>query len=212
MSPGHLVKLGASRLLPRSVLMRGSQTRSEIAISFDDGPHPQQTPLLLEALAEAEVSATFFLQGDHAAKWPALVRDIHRAGHQVANHGYLHHRARGRTTLDVIDDVERTQSLLQDLVGAELRRDFRPPYGNTTLRAFAGLASRGYRFVFWTVDSLDSFCTDASSLISQFANVRVHRGDIVLFHEDYAHTVSAIPAIVGQLQSAGFSLRKVDQL
>lgn len=212
MGLGRLIKQTAAAVLPRSALMHGNRATPEVAVTFDDGPHPEQTPRLLEVLAQQGVLATFFLQGDHAASWPEWVREIHRAGHQVANHSHSHIRAHARSADTFVREVESTHNLLQDIVGAELARDYRPPYGDITARTFVALASRGYRCVFWTTDSDDSVQRDAQGLVSHVAELKIGNGDIVLFHEDYAHTVKAMPTILSGLRAAGLSMQRVDRL
>jgi peptidoglycan/xylan/chitin deacetylase (PgdA/CDA1 family) len=208
----HVIKLSAAALWPRRVMLRGSRHGGALAITFDDGPHPQQTPVLLEALAKAGVKATFFLQGDHAAKWPALVRETHAQGHQVANHGWSHTSAKKMQASVFADEVERTQALLQDIVGSPLARDFRPPYGDITPAAFWALARKNYRFVYWTADSDDSHHRDVPSLVSQVASLHARQGDIVLFHEDYAHTVAAMPQLIDVFRASGLAFRRIDGL
>ncbi len=212
MGLGQLLKQGSAHLLPRRVVVRGDPAGAQVAITFDDGPHPEQTPRLLEALSQQGALATFFLQGDHAALWPQWVREIHNAGHQVANHSYSHVRARARSAAAFVQDVEKTQQLLQDIVGAELARDYRPPYGDITARTFLALATKGYRCVFWTKDSDDSERRDEDGLVAHVADLKIASGDIVLFHEDYAHTVTAMPAILGGLRAGGLNVQRVDRL
>lgn len=210
MTIGAMVKQLMGRIAPQVLLYRGHG--QGIALSFDDGPHPEQTLPLLEALRQLDVKATFFLQGAHAAQWPELVRETHAQGHQIANHAWSHASAKQVPTQVFVDEVERTQALLERIVGAPLPRDFRPPYGDITPAAFWQLARKGYRFVYWTVDSDDSTYRDAAVLRSNVAGLTVGNGDILLFHEDYAHTVTAIPAIVKGLRGAGLALRRIDQL
>ncbi|MFZ2649943.1 MAG: polysaccharide deacetylase family protein [Burkholderiaceae bacterium] len=206
------MKQGTARLMPRSAVVGGDPASAAVAITFDDGPHPEQTPLLLEALSRQGALATFFLQGDHAAQWPQWAREIHRAGHQVANHSYSHMRASDRSAAEFVQEVEKTQGLLQDILGTELARDYRPPYGDITARTFLTLASRGYRCVFWTKDSDDSVQRDADALVAHVVGLKIGRGDIVLFHEDYAHSVAAMPKILRALHAAGLTLQRVDRL
>lgn len=210
MTIGRFVKQVVARLAPRTLVYRGRG--DGIALTFDDGPHPEQTPVLLDALLRLNVKATFFLQGAHASQWPQLVREMHARGHQVANHGWSHASAKRLPLVDFVEEVERTQSVLESIVGTTLARDFRPPYGDITMPAFWALARRRFRFVYWTVDSDDSVHRDAATLGFRMGRVNVKRGDILLFHEDYAHTVAAIPAVVIHLRSAGLSLQTVDRL
>ena len=87
MSPGGMVKRGLGALFPGTVLVKGRRSRGRVALPFDDGPHPENTPRILDVLDKSCVTATFFLQGREAEKYPALVREISARGHQVGNHG-----------------------------------------------------------------------------------------------------------------------------
>jgi peptidoglycan/xylan/chitin deacetylase (PgdA/CDA1 family) len=167
---------------------------------------------LLAALAQADAKATFFLQGSHAEQWPHLVREIHREGHQVANHGYSHRSARHLPLDTFVLEVERTQAMLEDIVGCELNRDFRPPFGDTTVRSFFALTKRGYHWTFWSHDSDDSDVRDRDRLASRTAELNLRSGDIILFHEDYAHTVAAMPQILATLHAKGLAVVRTDSL
>ncbi len=167
---------------------------------------------LLDVLAEAQAHATFFLQGSHAEQWPQLVREIHARGHQVANHAYSHRSARQTSCDAFAQEVERTQALLEQIVGGALTRDFRPPFGDTTPRSFLRLARRGYRWVFWSLDSDDSVVRDPRELALRIERLNAGPGDIVLFHEDYAHSVAAMPQILASWRARGLSAVRVDAL
>ena len=81
----------ASRFAPDLLCFeQPAETRNRVALTFDDGPHPEYTPRILEILGKLEGRATFFFQGLNAARWPELVRRAHAAGHQIAAHGVDH--------------------------------------------------------------------------------------------------------------------------
>lgn len=205
MGLGRIAKSLTGTLFPSALLVGGrSGSGAPAAVTFDDGPHPANTPRILSALAAADVRATFFLQGQEAQRHRGLVRDIHDAGHQVANHAYLHHDARRRPAREYVEEVLRTQDLLAEIVQGDLVRDFRPPYGSITPATFLALVRRGFRFVFWSKDSRDSFLKEPALLVASVSDLAVADGDIILFHEDYPQTVAALPDIL-----AGFRARSV---
>ncbi len=212
MSIGRHVKNSVSWLFPGAAIIQGKQhsTRS-VAITFDDGPDPRHTARILETLGNIEARATFFLIGSKSANHPSLVREIHDRGHQVANHGFSHLNARLHPVNEIVKDAEQGQAALEDILGVALKRDFRPPYGAVTARSFVAIARRGFRFVFWSIDSMDH-ATESSD--QTFANVagRSRGGDIVLFHEDYAHTTLALPLILDEIRGRGLSFDTVDAL
>ena len=128
------------------------------------------TARILDILSAAEAHATFFLVGNKAHRHTGLVREIHGRGHQIANHGFAHRNARRCTVKEIVEDVEQTQVVLEDIVGTVLKRDFRPPYGAVTPASFLALTRRGYRYVFWSIDSRD-YATQSAD--ETFANVAV---------------------------------------
>ena len=213
MSVGGLVKRALGRTLPRAVLVKGRRaTRPRVALTFDDGPHPEHTPRILELLAARRVHATFFLQGAQVERRPGLARAIAAAGHEVGNHGHSHLDAR-RTPLGAyVADVERAQRVLQQALGTALEPLFRPPHGSVTALSFLSLARRGYRFVFWSADSRDSFIRTQRGLVDHVESLAVSDGDILLFHEDYAHTVEALPGILDSLRDRSLGFLPVGKL
>ena len=134
MGAGAWIKRGLGHVMPRSVLVKGAprSARPRTALTFDDGPHPENTPRILDALDHAAARATFFLQGAEVERHPALAREIVRRGHQVGNHGHSHFDAR-RTSREVyLADIRRAQESLGQALGAPAERIFRPPHGTVT--------------------------------------------------------------------------------
>jgi peptidoglycan/xylan/chitin deacetylase (PgdA/CDA1 family) len=208
MAFGAILKPALASLAPAAFLYRGAQGGARgVALTFDDGPDPRHTTKLLEILGREGARGAFFLQGNQAEKHPALVREIHAGGHELGNHGYSHRRPGEIGTAAYVEEVLRTQAVLEDCVGERVAPLFRPPYGAMSVRTFMGLSKRGFRFVHWSVDSGDSFITDAGELTAHFAKLPVRAGDILLFHEDQAQTVEALPAMLRAIRerSLGFA-------
>jgi peptidoglycan/xylan/chitin deacetylase (PgdA/CDA1 family) len=100
----------------------------EIALTFDDGPNPQWTPKLLDALASHKVHATFFLLGGFAQAQPDLIRRIAAEGHLIGNHSWSHPDLSRTSARNVREELVRTSQTLEQMVGAPVRY-FRPPFG-----------------------------------------------------------------------------------
>jgi len=79
--------------------------RKVVALTFDDGPNPEATPLILDTLAEKGVRATFFVLGSHVQRWPELVRRMVQDGHQLGNHGYFHRKLQFKSPFYVSRDI-----------------------------------------------------------------------------------------------------------
>lgn len=159
---------------------------ARIALTFDDGPHPEHTPRVLDRLAEAGVRATFFVIGREAERRPELVRRIHADGHVLGNHSYSHGEP-GKTAPSVfLDEIDRTRSLLEDLLGEPCCL-VRPPKGALTVRKLWGLWRRGQTVVLWNVDPRDYRMHSAADVRLWCARYEPHAGDIVLLHDNRPH-------------------------
>lgn len=209
---GGLLKRAVAAVSPHRVMVRGNPRDQRVALTFDDGPHPENTPRILDALDAAGARATFFMQGSTATQYPDLVRDVHARGHLVANHAFSHRPPEQLGTAAYVREVLDTHALLCDLTGAPLPRLFRPPYGTITPPTLIRLLRNGYRFIYWSRDSRDSWLTDAPALLGSFADTPPRPGDIVLFHDDYAQTAAALPELLTSLRTRGLAAVTIEEL
>lgn len=189
-----------------------------VALTFDDGPHPQGTPIVLEILREAGARATFFLAGEQVARRPALAAEIVAAGHRVELHCHRHRNLLRLAVDQFLDDAERGRAAIEAASGQPIA-DFRPPYGifsGATLRA---TRRRGWRPVLWSSWGKDWAGRATARSIARRATAGIRDGDVVLLHDaDYysapgswARTVAALPIILEELDSCGLktvSLRR----
>jgi peptidoglycan-N-acetylglucosamine deacetylase len=129
----------ADRALPPTV---SSAPGPRVALTFDDGPSPQVTPYILDVLAAKRVPATFFLQGEHVADHPDLVRRVAAEGHVVANHGWDHPWFPDLTPQEAESQIGRTNDLLTEITGVRPTL-FRYPFGQPSPGGDAALARLG---------------------------------------------------------------------
>jgi len=174
-------------------------------MTFDDGPHPENTPRILDVLDAHGARATFFLQGDAADRHPQIVRDIARRGHEIGNHGYAHQDAKAVARRVYVADVLRAQAAIEDILGRALPRIFRPPFGNVTPGSMLALLRLRFRFIFWSLDSQDSFIEHAPALVDHVGKQRIEAGSIMLFHDDYPHTAEALAELIGLVRQRGMA-------
>lgn len=213
MGAGGTLKRTLGRLFPRWLIVAGrARPDRRIALTFDDGPHPEHTPRILDILASHAARATFFVQGVEAEKYPELVRRVHAAGHEIGNHGYAHLDARRVPLAEYLADADRAHRTLEAITGKPLPGLFRPPYGNLTPRSLAALVLRGSRIVLWSADLNDSFIHAAPELVAHVRALALQPGQILLLHEDYAHTVEALPEILDLLTARGHAFTGVSEL
>jgi peptidoglycan/xylan/chitin deacetylase (PgdA/CDA1 family) len=198
----QIVKSTLNGLLPRSLfLTRGRELRigsalgnasgPAISLTFDDGPHPEHTPALLDELEAAKIEVTFFIVGEQAEKHPDLVRRIAEAGHELGNHTWTHSEPRRTSTARFLSELRRTREFLEDLTGEPCRL-VRPPKGELSPGKLIGLLATKQPVALWNCDTKDYAMTDPTVIGRWVAGYSPSHGDIVLMHDVHPHAVAGI--------------------
>lgn len=200
-------------VVPGSVLWRARPSSPPtVYLTFDDGPHPEHTPAVLDVLRRFDVRATFFVTASLAERHPELVLQLVAEGHGVANHGFIHMSAQHLSTSGYVLNAEAGQRTLERIVRRPLPRLFRPPHGILRPRSFLALRRRGYQFVLWSQDSGDSHLgATAAGIVDRLDPAKLSAGDIVLLHDDTSAIARALPIVIERLQAAGFRLARIDR-
>lgn len=157
-------------------------TRPAVWLTIDDGPDAQDTPRILDLLDRCHARATFFVVGERAARWPHLVTEIVRRGHQIGHHTHTH-PARSfwcATPRRLSAELDRTLEVLGAL--AIRPQLFRPPVGIKHFLLAHALAGRGLHCVGWTIRSGDCRTNSPERLVARMAR-RLRPGAIILLHE-----------------------------
>ena len=196
--------------LPGRAVTRVAGARC-LALTFDDGPHPDTTPALLAALRRAGVRATFFLVGESVARWPELARAIAAGGHVIGNHTQRHRLLTLRTGDEVDDEIAACQRALA--ATGIVARLFRPPHGFKPWGLHRLLRRHRLRLVAWQGSIRD---TDApgSAVIVTRALALARTGRILLLHDHprcHADVVAALPFIVAGCRDRGLDFVTVDE-
>lgn len=186
-------------------------TQKHIAITFDDGPHPEHTKDIIGILEQYHAKATFFVIGQSVAENPQMIRLIVAKGHEVGNHSYSHAKAVQITPTDVqkCDDVITTVTGIKPLL-------LRPPGGRVSDQTLWVARQTKHRLILWTwdVDTRDW----AEPGVQKIVDVVVQHadpGDIVLFHDgggSRQQTVRALGIILSRLTAEGYQFVTVSQL
>jgi peptidoglycan/xylan/chitin deacetylase (PgdA/CDA1 family) len=189
-----------------------------VALTFDDGPHPQGTPAVLETLRQHGATATFFLAGEQVERRPALAAEIVAAGHRVELHCHRHRNLLRLTVRDFLEDAERGRAAIEEATGQAIA-DYRPPYGIFSASNLRAVRRRGWRPVLWSRWGKDWAKRATAESIARRSSTGIRAGDIVLLHDaDYysargswVRTAAALPLILAELESRGLktaSLRR----
>jgi peptidoglycan/xylan/chitin deacetylase (PgdA/CDA1 family) len=181
-----------------------------VALTFDDGPHPEGTPAMLEALARAGARATFFVIGEQVERRPALAAEIVAAGHGVALHGYRHRLQLRMSAAELETDVEHGLDVVHKAIGIAPRWH-RPAYGVYSAAGLRAVRAAGLQPLLWSRWGKDwrKFTTPAR--IAARATRNLSTGDVILLHDadfysskhSHRRTAEALPLILAQLSRAG---------
>lgn len=181
--------------------------RGKIALTFDDGPDPRYTPVLLDGLAERGVKASFFLTGENAEKYPELVERMQEEGHLIGNHTYSHLQLTGSNREQFRKELIRTNEIIKEITGEEAVY-VRPPYGSWD-KAFE--EELNMFPVLWSIDPLD-WCTDSVSDIVRRVLSEAKENAVILMHDEYPSTVTAALQIADALREDGYEFVTVEEI
>jgi peptidoglycan/xylan/chitin deacetylase (PgdA/CDA1 family) len=174
-----------------------------VVLTFDDGPHPEGTPAVLEALGGAP--AVFFLVGEQVERYPSLVDEIRAAGHEIAIHGYRHRNQMRMTPWALADDLERAAGT----IGPSAL--YRPPYGIFTPAGLVLARRAGWTPLLWSKWGRDWRARTTGEEIARLASRDLAAGDVILLHDadwysaDGSHrrTAAALPRLLEAIDASG---------
>lgn len=185
--------------------------RTDVAMTFDDGPHPTLTPLLLDMLAERRLKATFYLIGSMVARYPDVARRIVDEGHEVGNHTWRHPFLTSLGDEAVMREIDRTTEAIWQATRT-IPHTMRPPYGAMTARQSQMIyAARNLPTVMWSVDTQD-WRRPGSSVVARRVVDGAESGAIILAHDIHAPTVAAMPAALDGVMARGLGAITMSQL
>lgn len=183
-----------------------------VALTFDDGPHPQGTPAVLEALEVHGARATFFLAGEQVERFPAVASEIVAAGHQVALHCYRHRNLLRLGPVAVQVDLERGLEAVVEATGVYPAL-WRPPYGVLTGPSLLLSARLGLETVLWTRWGRDWQRRATAATIARKVSTGVVASDVLLLHDSDAysaagswrHTADSLDQVLQTLADRGLA-------
>lgn len=191
------------RSLMKKAVWRVPTREKKIYLTFDDGPVPEVTPLVLEVLKAHDAKATFFCVGENVKKNPALFERLTREGHAVANHSYNHLNGWKTSNEIYFENIARCSQLVQSAL-------FRPPYGKLRRSQYSMLSTR-YSIIMWDVLSgdFDQRLSKEKCLNNVLRKTRP--GSIVLFHDSIKareRMMYALPEFLQHFKERGYAFEK----
>lgn len=179
----------------------------KVALTFDDGPHEEWTPLILNLLKKHDAKATFFMIGKHAEAHPQIVKQAYGDGHEIGNHTWDHPDLTLLDAEDMLQQLTTTSDILASITGVAPTL-IRPPYGkyNDTLQRIATGP-----LINWSIDTFDWQNRGADNIMANIA-ASIHDQGIVLMHDIFAATVEAVERILNRYGEQGYQFVTVSEL
>lgn len=188
------------------------------ALTFDDGPNPDATPRILDALAASGTVATFFLLGRHVERWPELAHRVAAEGHVVGNHGWHHRKLHTQSPASVRRDLELGTAAIVGATGTTPHL-FRAPHGFRAPWVSSIARSLGQRTIGWSLGVWDSARPGVDAIVERTVG-GARPGSILLLHDGdgyrpygaRAQTLEALPGIIADVRAAGYEFRPLREL
>lgn len=180
-----------------------------VALTFDDGPDPNYTRLVLNVLQEKNVKATFFVLGENAKQNPELLLQINKAGHEIGNHGYSH----SYNSTQFVRELVKTDEVIFSLLHQHTYF-YRPPGGVVSKAVIQGVKAKGYLLTLWSIDSKDWRNPGANRIVQNVVE-SISPGAIILLHdggEKREQTAEALKVIIDRLRKDGYRFVTLTEL
>lgn len=189
---------------------KGESSLKEIALTFDDGPHPSITPDLLKLLAKYNVNATFFCLGKNVESYPEIARSIINNNNIIGNHSYFHSYYFDLLSSSQMEkEITQTNAIIYKNCKIKPKL-FRPPYGVTNPMLKKAIEKSGLTSIGWSLRSFDT--SKSTELVKKRLKKNTKPGDIVLLHDTVDDAIAIIEDYLIWLKDAGYKIVSLDQL
>jgi peptidoglycan/xylan/chitin deacetylase (PgdA/CDA1 family) len=188
----------------------GSADRKWVALTFDDGPHPEFTPKILAELRKRNLKATFFVLGNKVKRYPWILQQAAKDGHELGNHSYSHRKLYQMSSDQILYEIRETQRQIRKATGLDPVL-FRPPYGKLRSGTHDLVARQSLELVLWSVDTRDWLSRNPGKIVNLTMSKAKH-GSIILMHDIHATTAQALPQVLDELQARGFEFATISEI
>ncbi len=191
-------------------LNSGESAKKEIAITFDDGPHPTITPEVIQLLDKHHIKATFFCIGKRINKYSNIVRTTHEKGHIIGNHSYSHSNFFDLfSSIKMTHELNQTQNSIYHAIG-KMPNLFRPPFGVTNPLLKIALNNTKLTSIGWSVRSYDTN-RNTGRIISRLKR-KTHPGAIILLHDTREKILPILSEFLPWLKQNGYRVVSIEEL
>ena len=191
-------------LFDRHLIRKGKP--GGIYLTYDDGPHPENTEKILDVLSNYKVKATFFMIGAQMEQFPDIVNAVISQGHTVGYHSYQHKSLKKKSFREIRNDFIHAGEL-SDHFKYPIKL-YRPPYGDLSILSFFWLFLHGWKITMWSLDCRDSF-DSPGQVKANIGPEKIEDGEIILLHDDYGEASELIEATLALYKDHGITCRQL---
>ncbi len=193
-------------------LCRSKTSEKIVALTFDDGPHAEMTPRVLDLLKKNDVKATFFLIGRNAEQSPELVRRMVDEGHIVANHTFSHQGVFPLSSAaTVADELRRCNDTLYNIIGRRPKL-FRPPFGVTNPIIGGVVNDMKFRTIGWSIRSLDTVESRSRTSVCRKVLNSLRPGAVILLHDRCANSPELLEMLISGIRNKGYRVVPITEM
>lgn len=197
-----------------SLVHQVSTEEKAVAFTFDDGPHPLYTKQLLDIFRKVNGKATFFMIGQEIEAFEDIAKEVHAAGHEIANHTYSHPDLTKITPEEAEEEIKRTDEIIRRVTG-QSPTNFRPPYFAVNEEVLSLAAKFRYRSIGCVNGEAKDWEQPGVDFILERTRAACKKGSIFIFHDGYGEreqTIEAVRVMVGELAADGYRFLTVSEL
>jgi peptidoglycan/xylan/chitin deacetylase (PgdA/CDA1 family) len=189
----------------------GDRKQKWVALSFDDGPDSDYTPVILDLLRQHGIRAAFFVVGEKLEEQEEIIRRMDREGHVIGGHSFSHHFFFDLFSAQRMkNELQQTEQMILKITGKKMKL-FRPPYGVTNPVLARVIRKLQYRVIGWSLKSGDTMAIDGQVLLAGLMK-KVKSGDLILFHDTKPVLSEVLPSFITFLKSEEYQIVRPDQL
>ena len=197
----------------KRVYSKNREKIGQVALTFDDGPHPRYTKAILDILEEYHITATFFVIGVNATLYPEALLAISESGCEIGNHTFTHENLRNASSESISNEITKCETAIYDHVKS-VTKLFRPPQGAYSKTLEDTVSAKGYDIILWSIDTEDWAHTPSDEIVSRVLS-SLRDGDIILMH-DYISgkntTCEALKILIPEILKRGYEFVTVSEL
>lgn len=210
-----IANVSAEELAKYDACYIGDTSKKTLYLTFDAGFENGHTPAILDALKKHNVQAAFFVVGHYLETAPDLIKRMVEDGHVVGNHTYHHPDMSAiRDEAAFRAELEETETLYREIVGADMPKLYRPPQGKFSLENLKAAKTLGYKTLFWSLAYVDWVQDKQPTAQQAFDKLipRAHNGAVVLLHSTSATNAQILDELLTKWEQAGYSFGRISEL